>query len=156
MKDVTVLVPNVFCWSVNCFRRTMHSKSPVVNFLERHETILMNKWVAECNRVLPRREKQSIVQVTDIQDGCAHSSVNYSLFYLNKLLYIKFYIFLWPLYVKSFQYFNMYTVTWNYTTLWYRQVTMAMQRGVKTGHKIIRAPHSASQRAYETTIGNLL
>ena len=29
----------------------------------------------------PRREKQSIVKVNDIQDGCAHSSVNYSLFY---------------------------------------------------------------------------
>ena len=50
---------------------------PVSDMLS-HETLLANKWVAECNRVSPRREKQSIVQVTDIQDGCAHSSVHYS------------------------------------------------------------------------------
>ena len=43
-------------WSVNFFRQTMHSKSPVVNLAERHETLLANKWLAMC--------KQSII--TDI------------------------------------------------------------------------------------------
>ena len=42
---------NLF-WSVNFFRRTMHSKSPVVNLAERHETLLTNKWVSGCNRRL--------------------------------------------------------------------------------------------------------
>ena len=43
-------------WSVNFFRRIMHSKSPVVNLAERRETLFTNKWLAVC--------KQSIV--TDI------------------------------------------------------------------------------------------
>ena len=38
--------------SVNFFRRTMHSKSPLVNLAERHETLLANKWVSVCNSQL--------------------------------------------------------------------------------------------------------
>ena len=38
----------VYFWSVN-FRHTMHSKSPVVNLAEQHETLLVNKWVATVN-----------------------------------------------------------------------------------------------------------
>ena len=30
----------------------MHSKSPVVNLAERHETLLVNKWVTICNSQL--------------------------------------------------------------------------------------------------------
>ena len=41
-----------FNWSVNFFRRTMHSKSQVVNLAEQHETLLVNKWVAICNSEL--------------------------------------------------------------------------------------------------------
>ena len=33
------------------FRRIMHSKSPVVNLAERHETLFINKWVAVCKSV---------------------------------------------------------------------------------------------------------
>ena len=39
-------------WSVNFFRHTMQSKSSVVNLAERHETLLVNKWVVICNSQL--------------------------------------------------------------------------------------------------------
>ena len=64
-KFQAILLRNHTFWSAN------FSKSPVVNLAERHETLLVNKWVAIC--------KQSIV--TDNSEGCAHSFVNYSLFY---------------------------------------------------------------------------
>ena len=38
--------------SANFFRRTMHSKTPVVNLAKQHETLLPNKWLAVCNRRL--------------------------------------------------------------------------------------------------------
>ena len=37
---------------VNFFRRTMHSKSLVVNLAEQHETLLANKWLEVCNSQL--------------------------------------------------------------------------------------------------------
>ena len=49
-----VSFPGCGFWSVNFFRHTMHSKSsvPVVNLAERHKTLLVNKWIAVCNRQL--------------------------------------------------------------------------------------------------------
>ena len=41
--------PDLQYWSVNFFKRTMHSKSPVVNLAERYEILLVNNWVALCN-----------------------------------------------------------------------------------------------------------
>ena len=49
-----------YFWSVNSFRRTMHSKSPVVNLAEWHETLLVNKWLAECNSQLLLIFKQAV------------------------------------------------------------------------------------------------
>ena len=54
-------------WSVNFFRRTMLSKSPVVNLAEWHKTLLANKWLALWT------------------EGCAHSFVYYSLFYFSTI-----------------------------------------------------------------------
>ena len=44
-----LLLLTVRCfWSENVFRRTMHSKSPVVNLAEWYETLLANKWLTVC------------------------------------------------------------------------------------------------------------
>ena len=51
-RIITPKISGMFFWSVNFFRRTMHSKSPVVNLAERHETLLVNKLVAVCNSQL--------------------------------------------------------------------------------------------------------
>ena len=37
-------------WSVNFFRRIMHSISLEVNLAEGHETLLANKWLAGCKK----------------------------------------------------------------------------------------------------------
>ena len=55
-------------WSVNFFRHTMNSKSPVVNLAKRHETLLVNKWV-NCYWYLR---------------SCARSFLNYSLWLFSK------------------------------------------------------------------------
>ena len=85
LKSVLVITYFTF-WSVNFFRHTMHSKSPVANLAQRHKTLLANNWPALC--------KQSIV--TDIYDGWVHSFVNYSLFYFITIFskYIWLYYFI--------------------------------------------------------------
>ena len=53
MMMMILIVVQLHFWSVSFFRRIMHTKSPVVNLAERHETLLAKKWLAMC--------KQSVV-----------------------------------------------------------------------------------------------